>query len=124
MSDVNWYQDKVMAAVKDAEQEFLLALAFQVEAEAKVNAPVDTGFMRNSSYVVGAGQNTFVPRHDGDKETTPSPATPQDDQEVVIGFAADYTIYVESTQPFIYPALQSVVAQAGGTIQAAGANHL
>lgn len=122
MSNINWYEQDVIAKVADASAEFLLAMGFQVEAEAKVNAPVDTGFLRNSSYVNGAGQNTFTPRQDGDRETVSSIPTPADG-EVVVGFAADYAVYVEAEQPFLYPALQRVASQANGIIEAVGKKH-
>jgi hypothetical protein len=122
--EVNWYQHDVMVTVGKAERDFLLALGFQVEAEAKPNVPVDTGFLRNSSYVNGAGTNTFSPRSDHGHNTTPEPAQPDDDKEIVVGFAAEYAVYVEVDQPYLYPALQRVAQQANGTIEAAGRKHL
>lgn len=118
---VKWYEQDVLLRVENASAEFLLALGFQVEAEAKVRAPVDTGFLRNSSYVNGAGQNTFVPRHDGDRETVGSAQSAEDG--VAVGFGADYAVYVEANQPFLYPALQSVAQQAEGIIEAVGRKH-
>lgn len=120
---VNWYEEDVILAAEGAMGEALLALAFQVEAEAKVKAAVDTGFMRNSSYVVGGNENTFHARSeekDGREYNTvnsPEPAAPGG---AVVGFAADYSIYVETQQPFLYPALRSVANQADATIEAVG----
>jgi hypothetical protein len=128
---VKWYEQDVLLRVENASAEFLLALGFQVEAEAKVRAPVDTGFLRNSSYVNGAGQNTFVPRHEtltskktgqtAEHETVGSAQSAEDG--VAVGFGADYAVYVEAEQPFLYPALQSVAQQANGIIEAVGRKH-
>lgn len=122
MSNINWYEQDVIAKVADASAEFLLAMAFQVEAEAKPNVPVDTGFLRNSSYVKGAGTDTFTPRQDGDRETVSSILTPADG-EVVVGFAADYAVYQEIKNNFLHSALQRVAAQAGGIIESVGKKH-
>lgn len=122
MSEINWYEQDVMLAVEGATQDFLLAMAHQVIAEAKPNVPVDTGFLRNSDYVIGAGTNTFTPKHSGDKQTVSSPPTPQDD-EVVAGFAADYAVYQEIQRSFLANALESVAQQAQGIIQTAGKKH-
>jgi len=125
----NWHEQDVMVAVADANRQMLLAIAHQIEAEAKPNAEVDTGFMRNSSYVAGAGENTFAAKEQtvtdkrgrkGKRKTAPSAATPSDDNEVIIGFAADYTIYREVIHPFVYPAAQRVAEQAQGIIEPIG----
>lgn len=125
-SQVNWYEQDVLLAAGNAMQEALLAIAFQIEAEAKVKAPVDTGFMRNSAYVVGGDTNTFQAQTQDasgrqyETATHPEPAPPNG---VTVGFAADYTIFVEAQQPFLYPAAQRVARQAGGTIEAVGRRH-
>lgn len=64
--------------------------AFFVEGQAKVKAPVDTGFLRNSIAVVSVSS-----------------------REAVIGVGAEYGVYVEMgtrrmrAQPFMRPALEN-----------------
>jgi hypothetical protein len=118
--DVNWYAEDVKLAVQGVAMESLLAIAHQLIAEAKVDAPVETGFMRNSGYVVGAGDNTFIAQRDtanGRDYATVDNPPPVADNEVVAGFAADYTIHVEERHPFIYPALVRVAQQVAGIVQ-------
>lgn len=125
-SRVNWYEQDVVVTANNAMEEALLALAFQIEAAAKVDAPVDTGFMRNASYVVGGDTNTFQVRseeHNGRRYETATHPEPAPPSGVTVGFAADYTIFVETQQPFLYPAAQRVASQAGGTIEAVGRRH-
>lgn len=120
---VDWYEHDVLIRTAQANREILLAIAHQTEAEAKVRARVDTGFMRNSAYVNGAGENSFVARSEDGHETAPGPEHPQDDNEVILGFAANYTIYVEALDPFVYPAAELVAQQAAGIIEPIGRRH-
>ncbi len=133
---VNWYAEDVLATADGATYEALLALAFQIEGEAKVNIvgndQVDTGFMLNSAYIVGDGINTFQSHsavltskkraQKGLHETVNGPP-PVMDGEILAGFAADYAIYQESERPFLYPAAQKVISQAAGTLTAVGKRH-
>lgn len=116
---VNWYQEDVIVRVDGASAQSLLAIAFQIEAIAKTKAAVDTGFMRNSGYVVGADINTFVSRADDGYETVSSPE-PAPPGGATVGFAANYSIYVEQNQPFLYPAALAVQQDAGGIIESVG----
>lgn len=126
MTEVRWYADDVMGIVDNANDEMLLALAYQVEAEAKVRAAVDTGFMRNTTYVNGAGTNTFAAKtqtNDNRDYHTVSSAQAAPEREVVVGVAADYAVYSEMEQPFLYPALVVVMNNAGGIIETVGKKH-
>lgn len=62
-STVNWYGETVKAQTKQDGKKALLALAFQIEGQAKINitnnGQVDTGFMRNSVYVSGGGASSL-----------------------------------------------------------------
>lgn len=124
MSEVNWYENDLRIAIDNASDEFLKALALQITGEAKVDAPVDTGFLRNSDYVIAPGMNTFTPQDGPDGRSTVHSAPSVGDKEAVAGFAADYAIYVEMDHPFLYPALLRVQRQAGGIIEQAGRKHL
>lgn len=130
---VNWYEDDVLLVTDNANQEWLLALAFQVEAQYKVRAEVDTGFMRNATYVEGAGQSTFTARSaelESNKTGTTSthktitaPRQPETDGEVVIGVGADYAIYSELRSNALYQALEAVATEAPAVIQSVGRKH-
>lgn len=125
-NNVNWYQDDVILAVDGASEQSLLAIAIQIEAIAKTKAAVDTGFMRNASYVVGVNTNTFQARSeeiDGTVHETVSAPEPAPPGGATVGFAANYTIYVEEHQPFLYPAALAVQQEAGGIIEAVGREH-
>lgn len=129
---VNWYENNVRVVVDDATGDVLNQLAFQVLGQAQVNitqnGQVDTGFLRNSGYVVSEKSNTFgdtdpsgeyqsrktgdsVQRNRVDQARTP------DDNGVVAGFAADYAIYQEMANSFLFTALEQVAAQAGAGVE-------
>lgn len=132
-SRVDWYANDVLLVVDNAQREMLLALAFQVEAEYKTRASVDTGFMRNSTYVQSAETSTFVPRTDTltsrktgrkqKRETISRPEVPKDDQEVIVGVGANYSIYREIEDGALHQALEAVAQQAPATIQEVGRVH-
>lgn len=78
----------------------LAAAAFLVEGAAKVKAPVDTGFLRNSIQTVSVT-----------------------DREAVVAAGAEYAIYQEmgtrfmQAQPFMRPALESNRARIAALIR-------
>lgn len=129
MSDitVNWFENDFNLRVDAASDQALYEIAAQILAEAIPNVPRDTGFLANSGYVNSPINEGFQhqsskrsPRGSKSKrlyETVDKP--PQTDQTVV-GFAANYAIYVESRTPFLYPAMLSVQGKIGGTIEEAG----
>lgn len=129
----NWYEEDVLLVTDNANREWLLSLAFQVEAQYKVRAEVDTGFMRNSTYVEGAGESTFTARSaelesnrtgtTSTHETINTPRQPEADGEVVIGVGADYAIYSELRSNALYQALEAVSAEAPAVIQSVGRRH-
>lgn len=88
-------------------QQMLKAIGFQIEAKAKMKAPIDTGALRNSIYV--ADQDNNNPPFESD-ETLPNPPT----NSVYVGPSVEYAIYQElgtsfmSPQPFMIPALREV----------------
>lgn len=120
MSDfkLDWRGNDALLVLEGATREGLLTLGYQLEGEIKVGAPVDTGFMRNTVYVHSSEVSTFQAQSRDGYETTSAPPA-VDDDTVIVGVAADYAIYVESTQPFVYPALQRVAQVAGATVASA-----
>ena len=121
---VKWYGDEVLLKLKDATAEMIDKAAFLIEGQAKINAPVDTGFMRNSIYVVTPKSNTYSAAKGSarsarnDRDVAPQANPPENGAVVAVG--AEYAIYQEMQQAFLYPALESVAASKGGEIVSAG----
>ncbi len=118
---VDWYAERARLAVDDATDEFLTALAFEGEGFAKVNAPVDTGFMRNAIYGLGPGGShrraaVSDAQAVGDGEAL-ADAPDLDERTAAIHGAADYTIVQEERVGFLYGALEKLKRVAGGIIE-------
>jgi len=130
------YLDEVRVTIKDATEEVLQAVAFQIEAYAKVNiqanGQIDTGFMLNSVYVVhrqssgfgaakSVAQSKTISRKTGetvDKSKAMSPEyqlEPKFAAAVIVG--ANYAIYQELGQPFLFPAGEQAARDAGGVAE-------
>lgn len=119
---VNWYANNVKADVRDRSRKAKLKVAFQIEGQAKINitenGQVDTGFMRNTVYVTGSGQSNYgnaassgeyTSAKQGDsvpREIAPEVNATGDDVYVVVG--ANYAIYQEGGNSFLYRALEQV----------------
>lgn len=138
MAGFNWYGKEVKLLIKNATEDALESTAFLIEGAAKVristNQQVDTGFMLNSVYTKtrrSSGYSGIWPtgrypqspaKHGGD--SSPVPREPQsevqfvsDDQFAAVAVGAEYGIYQESKQSFLYQALLDVAPQVGGMIQ-------
>lgn len=80
--------DSLLSKLSDMENldvtDDLFKGGYILQAESQKNAPVKTGFMRNSAY-------------------TESPQTNQ----VQMVFGAEYSYYVEQDKPFVRPAIES-----------------
>jgi hypothetical protein len=128
-SNVRWYGAQVNRAISADAARVLDRVAFSIEAQAKVNitdnAQVDTGFMRNSVYTVSAQRNTFASvdatgnyqsRKTGrtvQRAATPNPPDPPEGGAIV-GVAAEYAIWQELQQAFLWPAVESVATNFDG----------
>ena len=124
---VNWYANDVLLRVEGATDELLTQLAFYVEGEAKVSAPVDTGFMRNAIYAMAPDQNHRSTAEAesaavADRELAPFPDVGA--HEAAVHGAAEYTIYQEMVRSFLYDALEKARAVAPGIIQEVGRKKL
>lgn len=86
--------------------------AFDIEADAKTRAPVDTGFLRNSIYVRTHDQSTY----DGSsgEQMLSEVNAPADDLNAYVAVGANYGLYVEmgtshmAAQPYLGPAADFV----------------
>jgi hypothetical protein len=131
-AQVNWYGEQVILRVKGATRELLARLALQGEQLAKeniqANNQIDTGFMLNTVYSMGpggaaspvweSGQYTdkagkLVQRRGG----TPAPVGPD---EAAVGCVAEYAVYQELANSFLYRAMELLASDAGGIIGSVG----
>ncbi len=120
---LDWYGKQLLAAMEDVSDEILTLAAFQAEAEAKPNAPVDTGFMRNAIYGIGAGEsNRDVAVAEAlavaDRPLAPQPRLKK--HEAALHGAAAYTIYQETELGFMYNGVQKAIAAIAQIIQQVG----
>ena len=89
-------------------------VAFDLQANAASKAPVDTGFLRSSIYVVTSDDSTY-----GQASSAPEGASllpqvdaPDDDLTAYVGVGASYAVYQElgtvhsPAQPFLTPAAE------------------
>lgn len=116
----------IVDAFRTALSQTVRKVAFDGLAAAQSNAAVDTGFMKNSGYVVTAKDSTYSSiGHPVAKEGEHGPdnvdsyalpefAPPTDEYTAYVCFAANYSIYVEMgthrapAQPFLGPGMESV----------------
>lgn len=122
--NINWYENDVVLAVEGATDEMLIRLAFQCEALAKVNiqtnGQIDTGFMLNSVYGIGPGGDHRSAAEAQAQASAPRSlaAMPQmEPHRAGVHAAAEYAIYQEMANSFLYRALEQLQEVAGGTIQ-------
>jgi len=136
---VDWYLEDVILQVEKATQRSLEAVAARIDGLTKINIvqndQVDTGFMLNSVYFATRDGSTYAQtmedglhpwnpkKHDGVQGTAvgqkapEAPLPPAYDALVCVG--ANYAIFQEQQQPFLYPALLQAAAEAEGIIQKA-----
>lgn len=110
--------------LKQLAGEFIDTKALEIGAAA--DPPVDTGFLRNSVYLISSRMNSFDQIWESDyytstkghglvpRERVDSPEPPPDEYGAVVGWAATYAWWLEDMQPFIYPAVLSVAERPGG----------
>lgn len=110
---IKWYPDEVKKAALEAVN--LEGVAFRVEETAKANIvrndQVDTGFMLNSTYVVLPDRSTYS----GGEGIGPKPDVKANQAAVVVG--ANYAIYQEIQQSFLFSALNQVTGELGGIVK-------
>lgn len=102
--------EKFEQVIADAADQALEKAARDIEAKAKMDAPVDTGNMKNSIYSKGPGFSTFGKDHPNDTQ----PEEPIGDHEAVVHAGAPYSVYVDygtahtPARPFFSGAVESV----------------
>jgi len=129
---VNWYGERVRAALKDADEKILDQLAMQTLGQARINIrenrQIDTGFMTNSGYVVSAQHDEYSKTWPtGEYKRTKEPGTSYGElaakapvatsKESAVAFGAHYSIFQEMRRSFLYQAMQDVVKSFGGIVR-------
>jgi hypothetical protein len=128
-STVNWRTEQVTAIFVKASMDTLSELAFIGEGRTKINITdndqVDTGFMRASTYAVTPGKSDYAGNiaeaglraYEGDarRDAAPAVALPND-HTVAIAVAAEYAIYQEMLNPFLFPAIESLAKDFNGVV--------
>ncbi len=129
--EVRMYLDHVKVVVQEATEEVLRKLAFRIvertQLKIRENDQIDTGFMVNSVYPIwkeGSGYEgaaSEADRHNvrqsgevvGGIRMAPEEQLPEDAMAgVVVG--ANYAIFQEEVNPFLYPAAEEAAAEFGG----------
>lgn len=125
---VNWHEEDALLVIDGATDEMLTKLAFLVEGYAKVNARVDTGFMRNAIYTIparGRPVNTGDPSGTYESTVTGETVERKRSDEVPdlpprhagVHSAAEYSLYREMEDKFLYKALTKVKGDTPGVIR-------
>lgn len=147
-SEVRWDRETVTLVLRQASQAGVNAVAHQVEAHAKANitanGQVDTGFMRTSGYVVTPNSSSFwsaaaqafnarSQKHLGtrvskrqrkrasvaERNLGDEVKLPAGEVAAAMAFGAEYAVYQESVNSFLYRALTQTAAEADGIIERA-----
>lgn len=110
--------DRIMKNLSINRDQMVRKIAFEVEAAAKQNAPVDTSAMRNSIYTVTAQQDGYGAASGAAVGANPKVATaphPAPKEGAAhVGPSVEYAAYVElgtsrmAAQPFLVPAVEQV----------------
>lgn len=128
MSQVNWYGEDVTLKIAGATQEMLDQLALEGEGLAKINIrendQIDTGFMMNSVAAItskGIGELPLSGEYEDragkmvHRESVPLPEA--EAGSAGIGCAAEYAIYQEMKQSFLYRALEKLSERLDAVIE-------
>lgn len=113
----------VPGALNEAISKAVRKAAFDIQARAAQMAPVDTGFLKASIYVVTHDDSTYDAAGDraagrnSEADMLPEVSTPPDDRTAYVAVGASYGVYVElgtrnaPAQPYLLPAAEIVKPQ-------------
>ena len=131
-ADIRWYRDHVEVVVEDATEEVIKKLAMRITERAQLNIrsndQIDTGFMVNSVYPIWRGGSDYhAARLEAEQHSTGKDGRHVDHSGdmapearlrsdamggVVVG--ANYAIYQEARNAFLYPAGEAAAREFGG----------
>ncbi len=130
--EIDWYAEDLLFRVDLATDDIVTQLALQGVAYVKVNIQskglIDTGFMLNTVYAITPKGTAGSPSSSGYYENKQgklvyraAAAVPAiEPHTAAIHVAAEYTIYQEIEQAFLYDALKQLQAIAPGVIETVG----
>lgn len=124
---VDWFAEEVMLVIEGVTAAGLESAAFSVEGRAKLNVfandQVDTGFMVNSIYAAGQRKSSYAvsigQAQAANPEPLPLPPERPPKGGAVVAVAADYAIYQEMQNSFLYRALEQEAKEVGGHLETA-----
>lgn len=116
---VEWFGDQLLLEVAELSDDAAFALALYIEGEAKKGAAVDTGYMRNAIYSMGANgedsgqapgkQTNYSSEQKRNVTQDSAPTENPPESGALVHASAEYTMYQEQREPFLYPALERAV---------------
>ncbi len=106
-------------AFHEAISQVIRKTAFDIQGQANSTAPIDTGFLRNSIYVVTHDESTYggATPSKPDAYLLPEIEKAEDDTTAYIAVGANYGIYLElgtrfmPPKPYLAPAVETVRPQ-------------
>ena len=112
----------VLVKVRAATEKTLAKIALQVEGQTKINitdnGQVDTGFMRNSVYSATKAADSFGQiKSEGGRAPAAKAKIPKD-ARALVAVGANYAVYQEERNAFLFPAAEAVANQARGKLEA------
>jgi hypothetical protein len=121
---VDWNSAGVDAKIADELSFVLDALAFEIQNEAERNIEdnhqIDTGFLHDTGYIITPLHDTFGAVPSGGQYVSSKtgvsvwrlsrakPPAPQRKKSAIVGFAADYALYPELQNSYLYRAIDSI----------------
>lgn len=111
---------ELAAKLEETVSKVVRKTAFDIQAMAAAAAPVDTGFLKNSIYVVtGDGESTYgrAQEPSGSQQLLPEVDHPAKKTEAIVAVGAEYGLYVEygsvhgPAQPYLTPAAETMKTQ-------------
>ena len=107
---------EIAAKIEEVAAKVVRKTAFDIQAAAQANAPVDTGFLKNSIYVVTRDTSTYgqVQSPEADQTLLEQVEAPHEQTTAIVAVAANYGAYVEygtvhgPAQPYLTPAVEKI----------------
>ena len=110
--------DRIVANCDKSRDQIIRRLAFEIEGDAKRNAPYDTTALRNSIYTVTANEDNYQQASSAAQEKRPGvqtePHPKPNEGEARVGPCVDYAAYKEfgtskmPAHPYLTPAFEKV----------------
>ena len=135
---VKWYGNQVKRMIEQETQRGAEALAYEIREHARRNLEeaghVDTGFLKSGIYVATPEGTTPIPPDGTYTSTKGNGQVRRENGEIVqvsegaslgavrtgaiVGAAADYALYIELEDPFLFPAAEQTAGNADRILQA------